>query len=201
MPVLARIINNKNQWKTPSGQQGKSKTRRTHEHDYGFGFDEWFLNEALSIEGQQYGFLRPFAAKYLTGKTHKDVFLYMQDNRKQRLIGVIYALDRLHLKEAERVRNHLASIKWDQRATEDLSKCLQGKKLHGAIEQFNQIFDHSPLDLVNVAFRLADLRLSKVERYLDPSIVTQQRYTLLHKPFNDFPNLMPYLSELIEVNT
>lgn len=34
----------KHQWQVPSGAQGKSTNPNTHEHRYGFGFEEWNFN-------------------------------------------------------------------------------------------------------------------------------------------------------------
>ncbi|MBK9330092.1 MAG: hypothetical protein IPM95_12500 [Sphingobacteriales bacterium] len=34
----------KHLWQLPSGAQGKSTNNTTHEHRYGFGFEEWFFN-------------------------------------------------------------------------------------------------------------------------------------------------------------
>lgn len=201
MSALARIINNSNQWKAPSGRLDKSKHKRTHEHEYGFGFDEWFLNDGLCIDGRQCGFLRPFATKHSSVKTTEDVFLYMQDDHRQRLVASINLVHHLHFEEAKKIRNTLADIKWDQKAIEDLSMCLFGKELDGAIQQFKRVFWEQPLDLVNVAFDLTDLQLCVTEYYLDPFIVRKQRYRLLRKPFEVSPHLKSELLKHINLSS
>jgi len=44
MALYARMSFNNNGWITPSGKDGKSPNAGNHEHDYGFGFEEWFFN-------------------------------------------------------------------------------------------------------------------------------------------------------------
>lgn len=45
MALYARMSFNNNGWNTPSGKEGKSPNSGNHEHDFGFGFEEWFFNK------------------------------------------------------------------------------------------------------------------------------------------------------------
>lgn len=77
-PKLVRVVWNTNGWQSPSGSKGKSPHMGNHEHDYGYGYEEWLFDPKKQIDGYQYGFLQPFNqcfSKY-TGDIFPDVYLY-----------------------------------------------------------------------------------------------------------------------------
>lgn len=76
---IARICWNKYGWIKPSGKEGKSKLK-SHERDYGFGYEEWLFDRSKSYDGYCYGFLQPIhksREKYI-GK-RLNILLYSID--------------------------------------------------------------------------------------------------------------------------
>lgn len=55
---FTRICWNTDQWKKPSGPEGKSKSPQSFEGMTGLGLEEWLFSEELFHEGYQYGFLQ-----------------------------------------------------------------------------------------------------------------------------------------------
>lgn len=68
---LARIAYNEEGWQRPSGQYGKSKSKNSHEGQYGYGNEEWFFDKERLKDGYHYAFLEPIYKYYdlYKGKT------------------------------------------------------------------------------------------------------------------------------------
>jgi len=55
----------RHQWQVPSGRQGKSTNPNTHEHQFGFGFEEWNFNKRRFTDesrktGAHFGYVQAF---------------------------------------------------------------------------------------------------------------------------------------------
>jgi hypothetical protein len=77
-PKLSRVVWNEKGWVFPSGSFGKSTNAGNHEHDYGYGYEEWLLDTNKCIDGYHYGFLQPFNQYFdlYKGNTIADIYLY-----------------------------------------------------------------------------------------------------------------------------
>ena len=77
-PKISRVVWNKNGWQSPSGPACKSPNAGNHEHDFGYGYEEWLLDTGKQWEGYQYGFLQPFNQAFhkYTGQLFPDIYLY-----------------------------------------------------------------------------------------------------------------------------
>lgn len=77
-PKLSRVVWNTNDWQSPSGPACKSPYAGNHEHDFGYGYEEWLLNPNKQWEGYQYGFLQPINQAFhkYTNQLLPDVYLY-----------------------------------------------------------------------------------------------------------------------------
>ena len=64
---MARICWNSNNWRTPSGRDGKSLDIESYENINGFGHEEWLFDLEKTINGYHYGALQPI------GK-HQDLY-------------------------------------------------------------------------------------------------------------------------------
>ena len=60
MKQYIHLTFNSNNWKMPSGEDGKSNLK-CFEADYHFGFEEWIFDESTVLDGKKYGFLQGIA--------------------------------------------------------------------------------------------------------------------------------------------
>ncbi|GMO70403.1 MAG: hypothetical protein Ta2A_18990 [Treponemataceae bacterium] len=74
---MARICWNTNDWKRPSGSNGKSTSKATYEFIHGFGHEEWLFDFEKTINGFHYGYLTPIRKSWglYQGKT-LNILLY-----------------------------------------------------------------------------------------------------------------------------
>lgn len=74
---VARICWNKYGWVKPSGKEGKSRYKDSHEAQYGYGHEEWLFDIGKTINGYHYGFLEPVRKQQnaYAGNTY-DIWLY-----------------------------------------------------------------------------------------------------------------------------
>ena len=100
---VARICWNKYDWKRPSGTEGKSRGVDAFENLYGFGHEEWLLDDSKTIDGYHYAFLEPVNTKMLrhAGQTY-DIHLFtFNPLKKKEYVGVPRNVECLDEKQAK----------------------------------------------------------------------------------------------------
>lgn len=77
-PKVCRISWNGNSWQSPSGARCKSPNQGNHEHDFGYGYEEWLFDPAKRWDGYQYGFLQPINKHFnlYSNQLFPDIYLY-----------------------------------------------------------------------------------------------------------------------------
>ncbi len=102
---LARICWNKENWKFPSGSQGKSVSVDAYESDKGFGHEEWLFDKSRIIESYHFAFLQPL---YLKSNKHDNkvynISLFTINNLNKRYyVGEIKNVESITKEESQRI--------------------------------------------------------------------------------------------------
>jgi len=83
-----RLTFNSNNWKKPSGKDGKSTNQNSFEGLNHFGFEEWLFDESTLINGKKYAFIQGVASSTIKRKSPKELILYTINK---------HTLERLHI--------------------------------------------------------------------------------------------------------
>lgn len=149
---MARICWNDNGWVFPSGRQGKSIDKNSHEGKYGYGHEEWLMDTSKLINGYHYGFLEPIRkqqAAYV-GRTY-DVWLYAIDgiSKKRYWLGEIKNVIPVDAAEAATAKAQYIANGWLQ-------------EMEAQIRSSNAnptgFSNFKGVDLFNIKFRLEDVQ-------------------------------------------
>jgi hypothetical protein len=119
---LSRICWNRENWKFPSGSQGKSVADEAYEADAGYGHEEWLLDKSKIVDGYHYAFLQPL---FLKSDKHDnetyDISLFTINNlNKQYFVGEIKNVECITREESERVYNIYKAKKWIDQMKDDV---------------------------------------------------------------------------------
>lgn len=103
---LSRICWNANNWRKPSGIEGKSKNKDSYEYQYGFGHEEWIFDTTKLIDGYHYGYLQSIANHGDRNAVY-DISLYTiksEKNKKTRYwLGDIAEVEAVDEEESRRI--------------------------------------------------------------------------------------------------
>lgn len=115
---IMRLTWNSNNWETPCGHKWDTKNQKNssvaHENQYGYGHEEWLLNERFRIDGYQYGYIR--GVNNLSADTEKidQITLYTIRNDKQRcLVGNLHDVEIIegYEEEQKKIENLISAYK------------------------------------------------------------------------------------------
>lgn len=149
---ITRLSWNTNNWQYPSGWQGKSPSKNTHEGKYGFGYEEWLFDRSKLIKGFHYGFVKGLETKtdLHAGKTY-ELYLYSQNSlRKYYYVGCIRKAEGVSHEISEAIYEEYANNGW----LDGMAASLESVKAD--VAAFRKV---DPKLFVNVRFKLADLDL------------------------------------------
>lgn len=79
---MTRLTSNQNKWEKPSGSNGKCGLiiKSPYEGEFGFGWEEWLLNDyhnpSQQYEGYCYGFIQAFHKKNKAKRFIQRVYFY-----------------------------------------------------------------------------------------------------------------------------
>ncbi len=170
---IARLAWNSNGWVLPSGPDGKSDHKDSHEAKYGYGHEEWLFDTSKIIEGYHYAFLEPIRKQQTAycGNSY-DVWLYSIDgiSKKRYWIGEILKVKVIDDAEASRVKSIYKSRGW-------LDEMEQQVKDSGANPK--GFSNWEGVDLFNVRFKVEDIKLNDDPYVILPAdhpIASQTRY-------------------------
>ncbi len=171
---LSRICWNTQNWKFPSGSQGKSVSIETYEADTGYGHEEWLLDKSKIIDGYHYAFLQPLFLK--SDKHNNEIYnisLFTINNlNKQYYVGEIKNVKCITREESKRVYKIYKSKTWLEQMRIDV------ERVGANYEKFNQT---PPEILFNIKFKFKDV--SQPDELLEvadnDNNITTNRYKLL----------------------
>lgn len=171
---LSKICWNTENWKFPSGSQGKSVSLESYEADSGFGHEEWLLDKSKVVEGYHYAFLQPLNIK--TDKHENQVYnisLYTINNlNKQYFVGEIKNVECINTNESIRVHKIYKTNGWLEQMRNDV------ERVGANYEQFNQT---PPEFFFNIRFKFKDVIQPDelIEVAGEDVNITTNRYKLL----------------------
>lgn len=128
---ISRITWNNNGWIQPSGWEGKSKSKDTHESKYGYGHEEWLGDRSKVIDGVQYSFLEPLNkgnAKY-ESETFNILRYTIDDVTKKRFwAGQIYNARVLTADESDKIKREYIKRGWFGKMLGQMMRLKQTQK-------------------------------------------------------------------------
>jgi hypothetical protein len=171
---ISRICWNTENWKFPSGSQGKSVFMEAYEADAGYGHEEWLFDKSRIIDGYHYAFLQPLNLKSdrHVNKIYNISLLTVNNLNKRYYVGEISNVECITRKESLRVYNIYKAKNWLKQMRADV------ERVGGNHEKFMQT---DPEIFFNIRFKFADVYQQEelLEIGDNDSNVTTNRYKLL----------------------
>lgn len=173
---MARIIWNTHGWETPSGYEGKSRTK-SYENSNGFGHEEWNFNRGHQLGEYKYGFLEPINkcfAKYSGNVYHISLFTRNRADRNDFWVTTLHHVEVISKDEAQWVLREYKRRGWFDEMKKDLeAEGLDGAKLDEWI--------HDQFLLFNIKFKASQLyQLEEPIPIEDKNRISCHRYSLLN---------------------
>lgn len=181
---ISRICWNAEDWKFPSGSDGKSASPKSFEAKYGYGHEEWLFNKSRVIDGYHYAFLQPLGLK---SNRHVNkiynIFLFtitndIRDNKIKYFVGEIKNTQCLSKNESKKIHKIYKQKGWLKEMKMEIIRAGANPRL------FREV---PPESFFNIRFKFEDvIRPNELEKISDKDInITTTRYKLLPKR-NDF---------------
>lgn len=175
---IARICWNTENWKKPSGKNGKSKNKDAYELQTGYGHEEWLLDTTKLIDGYHYAYLQAIGQhreKYI-GETYNISIYSINNDTKQRWwIGTINNVEVIDEAESKKVFKKYQENGWYQEMLDQL------KSVNADIKEFKKNVKSAWFAVIK--FMPSDLLLYETPQefaYNDPA-VTSNYYNLKNK--------------------
>jgi len=171
---LSKICWNTENWKFPSGSQGKSVSIESYEADTGFGHEEWLLDKSKIVDGYHYAFLQPLNIK--TDKHENEIYnisLFTINNlNKQYFVGEIKNVECINTDESTRVFKIYKAKGWIEKMRKDV------QRVGANYQKFN---DTPPEIFFNIRFKFNDvIQPDELIEVAENDInITTNRYKLL----------------------
>ncbi len=170
---LSRICWNKNNWKFPSGSEGKSPSTKSYESDKQFGHEEWLLDSSRIIDGFHYGFLQPLMTKTdkHAGKIY-NITLFTIRNSTKYFVGTINNAVCISREESKGIYELYKKKGWIKEMELELEKaCVNPYPFK----------ETSPEICFNVKFCFKDFTPTQSGYLEEISSIKNHRYKLLSK--------------------
>lgn len=171
---IARICWNTENWRRPSGKEGKSKSDQAYENKIGYGHEEWLLDLDKIYDGYHYGFLQPMNVKSgIHVDNTYDIHLFTISPQGHRVyVGCLHNAIGVGPEESKKVYAHYKKNGWLKEMEQEVLLVT------------DQVKDFEPEIMFNVKFRIEDA----ITNDSNPPILTQQhitsRYVLQNKDFS-----------------
>lgn len=174
---IARIAYNTEGWIEPSGKYGKSKSKNSHEFNYGYGHEEWLFDLAKTYKGYHYAFLEPVRKQHQAYEGNIfDVVLYTinGDTKQRYFVGEIDNVEVLTEEQAEEIYSHYEERGW----LHEMEQQIINKNIHP-----DGFSNWKGLSLFNIRFKASDVKLAEsldIEIPPDNPINNLNRYAFAH---------------------
>jgi hypothetical protein len=172
---MARICWNSNNWRSPSGREGKSLDLSSYEYINGFGHEEWLFDLDKVINGFHYGAIQPVGRNQnlYKGQIFKILlYTYKADDKEWYWVGWLNNVTAISLGEAMNVYEEYAKRGWLDLMKEDIDKVGANQNELNVFSKycFNVKFKPSEIIPVNNCLQL----------FKSDQKITHNRYTLLN---------------------
>lgn len=172
MEKIARLCWNTNEWRRPSGKEGKSKSNDSYENEMGFGHEEWLLDDSKILpNGYHYGFLEQLRIKSDKhfGKVY-DIHLFSISPNKQKVyIGCLKNAIGVSSEESQKVYNYYQKKGWLDEMRQDVLF------VGGTVVDFTSSF------MFNVKFRFEDAEINYSNQPILKPDSVWHRYNFMDK--------------------
>lgn len=155
---IAKVCWNTNDWVSPSGEIGKSKDKKSHEREEGYGHEEWLFDFERLINGYHYTLLKPAEngrKTFIDKNFDVTLFSHNSESGEDLWIGSITNLEVISEEEAIEVTKHYRSNGWLNEMAQ------QVKSAEGDVSHFKNL---PPRDRFNVRFKTENARLEKAPK-------------------------------------
>jgi len=173
---ISRLAFNTKGWVEPSGPEGKSTHKNSHEAKYGYGHEEWLFDTSKTIAGYHYGFLEPIRKQQAAYKEKTfNVWLYTIDgiSKKRYWVGEINNLEVITPEHANEIKQKYEGYNWLKEMKEQITS--SGANNIG-------FSDWEGINLFNVRYKPIDLLIN--DDYVElpdlHPVIEQSRYTFSH---------------------
>lgn len=220
---MARICWNSNNWRTPSGSDGKSLDIDSYENKNGFGHEEWLFDLEKIINGYHYGALQPI------GK-HQDLYqgqvfnillyTYKSDDKEWYWVGWLNNVIAISQEESmnvyeeyknrgwlEEMKNNLIAVEANQNELNTYSNyCFNIKFLPSEIipvsnglQLFNddQKISHNRYTLLNIDQNIVT-SLEDAQIEIVGNDLNKNRKTTFTKSFSEYSKEYEFTHEIIQ---
>ncbi len=169
---ISRICWNDNEYKSPSGSNGKISSDDSFEGINGFGFEEWLNVKSRVINGYHYSFLQPLG---LVSDEHVDkiydIALIKNDIQGKRYFaGIIKNAICISKEESTYAYNIYRKRKW----IADMVK--ETEYVKGNSKRF---LEQDPRHFFNIKFNPANIRIFEELNQMPDNLISTYRYKLL----------------------
>lgn len=172
MEKIARICWNTNDWKYPSGIEGKSKNKHSYEKIMGYGHEEWLLDDTrIMPDGYHYGFLQAMNGRSDIHKHAKyDIHLFTITPTSQRVyIGCLYNAEGVTFEQSQAVYDYYKKKGWIVEMKQEINSC------GGKVEDFD------PKWMFNIRFKFKEAKINYSNKPLIDANSIGHRYKLMNK--------------------
>ncbi len=172
MEKIARICWNDKNWRYPSGREGKSKAPDSYENKFGFGHEEWLLDDRkIMPDGYHYAFLQGMnvGSRKHDGQIY-DIHLYtVSPNKKKVYVGCFKNAIGVTSEEREKVFAYYQEHGWIDEIKQEII-FVDGKPK-----------DIAPQWLFNVKFKFSEAEINYSNQPMIKFDSISHRYKLLNK--------------------
>lgn len=175
MEKIARLCWNTNEWRRPSGKQGKSKSNDSYENEMGFGHEEWLLDDSkIMPDGYHYGFLEQLRSKRTQsgkhyGKVYNIHLFTISPNKQKVYLGCLKNAIGVTPEDSQYVYNYYQKKGWLDEMKQDVLF------VGGTIKDFTPSFTF------NVKFRFEDAIINYSNQPILKPDSVWHRYNLMNK--------------------
>ena len=172
MEKIARLCWNTNEWRRPSGKNGKSKAKDSYEKDKGFGHEEWLFDDSkIMPDGYHYAFLEPMNVKsgLHDGRVY-DIHLFTISPNKHRVyLGCLKNAVGVSREESEKVYRYYKKKGWIDEMQQDI------------VYVEGNVSDFDPSILFNIKFKFEDAEIMYSNQPILKFESVWHRYNLMDK--------------------
>jgi hypothetical protein len=183
---MARICWNSNNWRKPSGREGKSNDASSYEYINGFGHEEWLFDLDKTINGYHYGAIQPIGRhqdKY-QGKTFRILlYTYKADDKEWYWTGWLNNVMAISRKEAMEIYEEYKKRGWLYSMKSDLVSVGANQDELNSFNNYCFNIKFLPCDTISVNNGLQLFEINQKMKH--------NRYTLLNidsEIINSFEN-------------
>lgn len=144
---IAKVCWNINNWVSPSGEEGKSKDKKSHERERGYGHEEWLFDFEKLIDDYHYALLQPVENgrnTFINKSFDIGLFSHNSETGEDWWIGSIKHLEVISEEKAKEIYKQYKINGWLDEMAQQL------KSVKGDVYHFKNL---EPRDLFNIRFK------------------------------------------------